>query len=299
MRESEQPLREVLQEGILPAPTPKEVAPVGREEKRSVTSQNLFTRPEAHPVVLDLALLKIFGAEWFTWLLDTVLWEIERELKTSVADTNKVKIAACMNLHVGEDFWGRWEIFEKTLHSLVGNVTRIDLLHPPELGVLYAGVSMANQVRPEPFQEEVARYCAAVHRFHEVCYAPAPLDFCQTYLSDPRYRCKDCGTEGSALPPFDDRCPACAGTFAHDHPFAFRPPPGEKGKNLEFFLRFDPALVRQRFEALDPLSGDLTSKLQETSEDQQAALLLDAKDTERFWERNLQDQMRGLQGWLS
>lgn len=277
-----------------PAPTP---AP------RPVTERNLFENPESHPVLLDAALLKTFGVDWFPWLADTLFYEIEQTFRTSIADVNRLKIMAVKTLHVVDTFWEEWEIFEKTINAL-GNVPPLlGVMQPPDLPLLLSGVDIANQIRKEEFSEEVARYTAACFLHENTHYAPKPCDFAQSYISQPMYRCKDCGKVGSALPPFDGHCPSCTFKFEGETPLSFKPDPERVkkgyGQDLAYFLTYDPAPIKKRFEELDRMPPEkLPGALQEVSEDVQSAKLIVATDYMAQRNKQLAEQLTGIRGWL-
>ena len=270
---------------------------------RIPTSRSIFSHPDAHPVALDLALLKHFQLEWLEWLPDTLFHEVELTFKTSIAEVNKLKILAAQTLHVVDSFWEEWEIFEKTLWALNGTVPIVGLIQPPDLPILYAGVDIASSIREEKFSEEVARYCAAVFLNENVSYAAPPLEFCQRYLSHPYYICKDCGKHGEILEPFDGLCTSCAGHFDTEHPFQFKPDPEAMkrgaGKNISIHLTYDHEPTKARFAELNAMPADkLASAIREVPEDIQSAKLITAVDFMEYRRKQLSDQMSTLKDWL-
>lgn len=270
---------------------------------RPLSSRSLFSHPDAHPFVLDLALLKAFRLEWLNWLPDTLFVEIEKTFGGSLAEVNRLKILAAQTLHVTDVFWEKWEIFEKTVLALNGIVPRLEFIQPPDLGVLLAGVDTANSIRKEKYGEEVARYVAAVFLAEHVHYAPEPVEFAQPYITQPTYCCQDCGKCGSALPPFDGMCTSCAGHFDDDKPFNFKPDQEAiergAGRNLTKSVIFDPGPTKERFEELNKLPADkLRATLRETVEDVQAAKLITAFDYKSYQIQQRQEQVKALRGWL-
>lgn len=271
--------------------------------QRPLSSKSLFSHPEAHPIALDLALLKHFHLEWFSWLPETLFSEIEKTFGGSIAEVNRVKIMAVQTLHVTDVFWDHWEIFEKTLSALNGIPTLFDVVQPPDLGMLLSGVEMANAIRKEEFGEEVCRYVAAVFLYENVHYTTETLAFAQNYISQPTYLCQDCDKLGSALPPFDGICTSCGGYFTSDTPFNFKPDPEAvkrgAGRNLKYGLTYDPAPVKARLGELEGLSADkLSIAIKETPEDIQAAKLIAAIDFAAFRAGQLTEQLDSLKGWL-
>lgn len=266
---------------------------------RAVTKNNLFSHPEAHAFVLDLALLKVFQLEWLEWEPDTLFEEIRKTFNTSIADVNRVKIMATMTLHVTDVFWEQWEVFENGILAFSGIIPRTNLIQPPDVPILMAGVDIANSVRKEDFSEEVARYAAACFMHDEVGYAPEPLEFCQPYLSQPRYRCKQCGKNGSALPPFDGRCDSCSRKFDSFHPFDFKPAADAKDKpeDVEYYQVIDPEPTRKRFEELVKLPADKI-KIREVPEDIEAAKLISAVDYMEFRRGQRDRQLTEIKDWM-
>ncbi len=270
---------------------------------KPVTSRNLFSHPDTHPVVLDLALLKVFQLDWFPWLADTLFWEIEREFKMPIAEVNRLKIMAAKTLHVVDSYWDHWEVFEKVTSGLNGITPQLEVMQPPDLPSLFAGVDIANDIVKRDFGDEVKRYCAAVFLHENVTYAPPPLDFCQEYISQPVYHCKDCDRTGSALPPFDGHCPTCTQTFEQDKAFSLKPDPDMKdktrGDDLEYTITYGPQLTKSRFEELDKMAPDKVSDaIRETTEDIESARLIVATDFMKYRARQLKEQLEGLKDWL-
>lgn len=284
------------------APTPPaKPEPSTPPAPRAVTERNLFENPESHPVLLDAALLKTFGMDWFPWLADTLFYEIEQTFRTSIADINRLKIMAVKTLHIADTFWEEWEIFEKTINAL-GNIhPMLGVMQPLDVGLLMSGVDIANQVRKEEFSEEVARYAAACFLHDNVHYAPPPCSFTQPYISQPMYRCKDCGKVGSALPPFDGYCDSCTFKFEGEFPLSFKPNEERvkkgHGQNIEYFLTYNPEPTKKRFEELDRMS-DPGPSIREVAEDIQAAKLIVATDYMNQRNRQLAEQLTGIRGWL-
>lgn len=265
---------------------------------RPLTSRSVFSHPEAHPLALDVVLLKNFELDWLTWLPETLFTEIEHTFGSSIAEVNKLKILAAQTLHVVDTFWDAWEIFEKTIWAINGQVPRLDTIQPPDLPMLMAGVDMANSIRQETYGEEVARYCAGVFLHENVFYAPEPLEFCQKYLEQPMYKCNDCGQVGSALGPFSGVCWSCGGHFDSEHPFKFEPDTTH-GRNVTITKMFDPEPTKARFNVLNKLSAEqLKTAIHETAEDIQAAKLITAVDFTKYRSQQLAEQLMSLRGWL-
>ncbi len=282
---------------------PPAPAPVAAPAPRPLTHRSVFSHPDAHPVVLDLVLLKHFQLDWLSWLSDTLFDEIEKTFNTSIAEVNRLKILAAQSLHVTDSFWEHWEVFEKTICALNGIIPQPEVMQPPDLPLLYAGVDMAAGVRTETFSGEIARYCAAVFLHENVHYAPEPLDFCQVYITQPMYECRDCGKVASMLPPFDGFCSSCVGTYRTSTPLKLEPDPELVhkgfGRNLANKITFDPTPAKKRLEELDRLAPkEVAAAIRETPADIQAAKLIIAADFQNYRAQQLKEQLESLRSWL-
>lgn len=268
-------------------------------DSRPVTRSNLFSHPEAHPFVLDMALLKAFQLDWFSWEPDTIFEEIQKTFNTSIADVNRVKILACMTLHVVDSFWEQWEVFENTILALNGIIPRIGYMQPPDVPLLMVGVDIANSIRKEEYSDEVSRYAAACFLHEHISYAPKPLEFAQEYVSMPKYRCNHCTKQGSALPPFNGRCDSCSRKF-EDHPFNFKPAEDAKDdpKDVVYSLTYDPGPTKKRFEELVALPPDQV-QIDETADDIEAARLIIATDYMSFRQQQRDKQFSQIKDWMA
>lgn len=286
-----------------PSPEDPTVAPPAPSIPKSLTSRSVFSHPEAHPVALDVVLLKHFQLDWLSWLPETLFPEIQNTFNTSIAEVNKIKILAIQTLHVIDAFWEEWEVFEKTIWALNGMIPRVDAVQPPDLPMLFAGIDSVNHIAQNKFGEEIARYTAAVFLHEGVIYAPPPFDFCQIYICQPYYICNACNKKGDAFPPFDGLCSSCAGHFDSEHPFKFKPDQAAlnkgHGRDIKILKTFDELPVKQRFEVLDKMSPEqLAKNITENAPDIQSAKLIGAIDYKKYRAKQLSDQLTSLREWL-
>lgn len=265
-----------------------------------LTVRNVFTHHDTHPVVIDLALLKAFGVDWFGWETPTIYQEIQRVFASQISEHARAKIQAVKTLHITDKPWTSWQVFEKVIQALNNNIPRWEYMQAPTLDNLYAGVDIINSIRPEVFDDEVKGYIAASVLNEDVFYVPAPLDFVQVEVSHPRYECLDCGSQDSAL--FHDGiCDTCTNRFDPESGFSFQPDPElvrqGKGKNVKLILQFDPDPIEKRWnEVKDKPSKEVD--LQETQVDVQVAKLLVARDYMNIRRRQLAEQVIALKSWL-
>jgi hypothetical protein len=266
---------------------------------RPVTKSNLFSHSEAHPYVLDMALIKTFQLDWFMWSPETLFTEIEKTFHTSIAEVNRLKILVAATLHVSDVFWDQWEVFEKAVLALNGIIPSVTYMQPPDVGTLMTAVDIANSIRKEEFSEEVSRYVAACFLNDHISYAPKPLDFAAKYLRQPRYSCGECGKEGSALPPFDGHCDSCSRKFEDEHAFNFKPHPEAKDdpSKVRVFDALDPGPTKERFEELVKLPADQV-KIDETADDIEAAKLINATDYMKFRQHQRDTQFSQIKNWM-
>jgi hypothetical protein len=263
-----------------------------------LTVRNLFTHHDTHPVVIDFALLRAFGVEWFGWEDGTIFQEVERIFKTQISELSRAKIRTVKTLHISRLPWESWQVFEKVIQGLNNNVPRWELMQAPSLEQLYVGMDILNTLRQETFSDEVKLYMAAAVLHENVFFVPAPLDIIQAEVAQPHYLCKDCGNEDLAL--FHDGiCDTCSQKFAMDHNLSFTPHPefSDRGRNTELVLRYDPDPAQKLWELVKdkPIA---TVELEETPEGVQVAKLLVARDYMNVRRKQLADQLLSLKSYL-
>lgn len=265
-----------------------------------LTLRNLFTHHDAHPIVLDFALIKAFQLEWLTWEPETIWASILDMFKSNVSEHNRAKIMALQTIHVSHAPWVQWQVFEKVIQALNNNVPRFDVMQAPALEQLYAGVDIMDTLRREDFSAEVKQYMAAAVLNEDVFYVPQPLDFIQVEVSKPFYRCEDCGASYSAL--FHDGvCDACTQKFDPEQGLSMRPKQelleAGLGKKMSLGVKYDPDPVQQRWEEVRKKS-EMDFDLQETQVDAQVAKLIVSRDYMNIRRRQLAEQLVSLRSWL-
>jgi hypothetical protein len=125
-------LQEVLDEYPEDAATELEEG-ITRDDDRSVkvvepaprlpTTINLFQHPDAHPFVLDLALLKKYGPEWMQWEQEVLEIRILADFHTkTLSDLNADKLMAVATLHLRDDFWKDWQVFRPTCRWFISTM---------------------------------------------------------------------------------------------------------------------------------------------------------------------------------
>lgn len=280
-----------LDKSKAPAPVQASLEPIIR----------LFSFHDAHPVALTMVLLEKFSAEWLEWEPDTLKKEILETFKaTSISEHNWQKIQAIKTLTSTVGFWKEWQIFEKIVQALNNNVPRFDIAQRCTLSQLMAGVDIANTIRKEVFDDEPQKYIAACALDEGVTYLPTPLDFAQKRLSEPTYVCRVCGNVDTD--DIDGRCDFCTARFSDEHPLSMKPSPGvpeHAGKDVQRFLKYDPAPVERRFFELKNKGAEALKLDENKTEDVQAAKLMVAYDYMQLRNKQLIEQLEELRSWVT
>jgi hypothetical protein len=140
---------------------------------------NLFQHPDAHPIVLDLCLLKKYGTDWLEWEEETLEWRIPKDFRTSeVSSLNMGKIQAMKTLYSGDSFWERWEVFNWCVQPFNNIYVDFEVLQVPSTGQIMVAVDISKQVRSGvEWSEEVRMFMQMVCKHDGIFCPPVPLDF--------------------------------------------------------------------------------------------------------------------------
>jgi len=141
-----------------------------------------FTQPITHPLLLDLILIKAFGAEYLTWEPETLWKEIELTFGVTTSEVNKNKIQAVKTCHVVDRPYEAWEVFEKVATSLGGAIPKFDVIQKPSPHLCASAVENMQHVRDKKFSDEVYKYIAAVLLDDGISYAHGPLEPCNKHM---------------------------------------------------------------------------------------------------------------------
>jgi len=260
-----------------------------------------FSYHDAHPVALVMVLMEKFGVDWFEWEPETLRSEILTTFNaTSVSEHNWQKIQVARTLVSTIGFWEEWHIFEKITQVLNNNIPRFDISQRCTVAQLMAGVDIANKIRREDYGEEIEKYVAACALEQGVTYLPTPLDFAQTMLSQPMYRCNVCGNvEKDDL---DGRCDFCTARFADIHPLNLKPSdhvPDSAGRDVDKFLTRDPASTKKRYDEVQRKGIENVDLDEESPEDVQTGKLVVAYRYMQLRRQQLVDQLKELKSWVT
>lgn len=286
-----------LERVLTSAPGTSPVVPADAS-KSPLTLRSLFFHPDSHPVVLDFALARSFGAEWIDWDADTIWDSVKDAFQAEISELSRAKVQTVKTLHLVDSPWNEWQVFEKVVQGLNNNLPRFDIMQMPDLPQLYAAVDMmATHWEKTDFSDEVKRYIASVVLHENVSFVTPPLDFVQMEISQPSYECLDCGNKDSAL--FHDKtCDTCTRRFAQDKSLDFQPHPevAEKnlGRNVRISFKYDPDEVQARYNELHSSRANLKEDLV----DVQVAKIFDAEDYMNMKRRQMVHQLTALKSWL-
>jgi hypothetical protein len=168
----DEPTTEV-ETGTAEEPDAKVAAPGG------VTSSNLLRHPDAHPIALDLLLLRQYGPQWMLWEGETLQHIAPADFHGQVlSDLNLAKLQACRTLHLVDTYWQRWEVFGWCTIAMNGEFPDFDLLQVPTVAQVLVSVDAATRIREDvPFSDEIKGYIGSVYRHDDIFLALPPADF--------------------------------------------------------------------------------------------------------------------------
>lgn len=158
-------------EEAVPFPTLVEL-PVSR-----VTVKNLFSHPDAHPLILDLALLKTFGGDWLLWEPETLRHFTTGDIGP-ISDLNFSKAMAMKTLHLVDSFWMGWEVFTWCTMPLNGLFPDFKVMQVPSVAQCAVAIDIANRVRENvKWSKELLEYLKVAHQHDGIFYTQPPLEF--------------------------------------------------------------------------------------------------------------------------
>lgn len=140
---------------------------------------NLFRNPDAHPLALDLALLKKYNTDWLRWEYESLLSHVSQDFHTpTIADVNVEKLQACKAMHLVDDFWLKWEVFNACVGALNGSFADFQMMQAHTVPECMLAVDIANRIRNDvKFSLEVSTFLSVVHKYDGILCPQPPLDF--------------------------------------------------------------------------------------------------------------------------
>jgi len=156
---------------------------VERTSPLGVRKGNLFRHPEAHPLVLDMALLQRYGPDWLTWEADTIEYRIEEDERYEMSAINLSKLEAVRTMHMVDSFWEQWEVFVWCTMPMNGTFPDFDVMQVPTVFQCMNAVHTSTRIRTDvAWSSEVKEFLTQVHRHDEVLVPQNPLEFVELDL---------------------------------------------------------------------------------------------------------------------
>jgi hypothetical protein len=145
---------------------------------RAPTPINLFQHPDAHPIALDLALLRRYGPQWLIWEPETLEIRVPVDFKTqSLGALNLDKLMAVKTLHIVDGFWRNWEIFSACVQPLNGMFADFSVVQAPAYAEILVAFDTASKIRNDiQLSNEVQDYIRNVMLHDGVLRAVDPLE---------------------------------------------------------------------------------------------------------------------------
>ena len=157
-----------------------------------VTFINLFQHPDAHPYVLDLALLKKYGPEWMEWERETLRRRVPTDFHTAgISDLTFAKLNGMKTLHYVDTFWRSWEVFVMVTMALNNLFPDFNVMQVPTVSQCSIAVDIANRVREGVWSEEMKVYLQTVFKFDGIFCSIEPLDFVEIDGEDYPVDCEE------------------------------------------------------------------------------------------------------------
>jgi hypothetical protein len=166
----------VVEEGSTDHPSSTTAVPPPPE---TVTSQNLWRHPDAHPIALDLLLLRKYGHAWLEWEPETLQVLIPEDFHTpSLSDLNLAKLQACKALHLVDTFWRQWEIFLPCCMAFNGEFPDFVVMQVPTVAQCLVACDVAARIRDDvAWTDEMKEYIKTVYQHDGIFLPIPPADF--------------------------------------------------------------------------------------------------------------------------
>lgn len=145
----------------------------------TVTAANIWRHPDAHPIVLDLALLRRYGPAWLGWEAETLRAVIPTDFATpTVSELNISKLQACKAMHLVDTFWQQWEIFLHCCRPLNGEFPDFRVMAVPTAAQCLVACDIAGRIRQDvEWSGEMKEYLRTVYEHDGIYLHLPPMDF--------------------------------------------------------------------------------------------------------------------------
>lgn len=153
---------------------------------KRITPLNLFQHPDAHPFVLDLALLRQYGPEWLQWETETLEDIVARDFKVkTISHANMEKLQGVRTIHLQDTFWTDWHIFLPVALTLNGVPADFEMMQHITIPQAMIAVDIAKHIRDDVrWSQELELFLSTLH-LHEGFFVPQePLEWVKVDHSD-------------------------------------------------------------------------------------------------------------------
>jgi hypothetical protein len=168
------------------SPDTVKIEPTAARAPSGVTAANILRHPDAHPIALDMLLLRQYGPEWMLWEGDTLQRVVPVDFHTeTLSDLNLAKLQACRTLHLVDTYWQRWEVFGWCTTAFNSEFPDFDVMQVPSVAQVLESLDVANRIRDDvSFSDEVKGYVGAVFRHDDIFVILPPADFAHVEAPD-------------------------------------------------------------------------------------------------------------------
>lgn len=145
----------------------------------TVTTKNLWRHPDAHPIALDLLMLRKYGPDWLGWEPETLQLLIPEDFNTtSLSDLNLSKLQACKALHLVDTFWQQWEVFVACLMPFNSEFPDFNIMQVPTVAQCLVACDIAARIRDDvQWSDEMKAYMRVVYEHDGIFLPLPPADF--------------------------------------------------------------------------------------------------------------------------
>ena len=178
------PLEDAVTERVETVPPAPAVTVIAQQLPLTVTKQNIWGHPEAHPVVLHALLGAAYGNDWFEWEAETFRPRLREDFPgVPLSDLNLAKVQACRTLILTDAFWERWEVFLACCMPFNDEFPDFEVMQVPSVAQVLVACVTAEHIRPKSFgatpawSSELKAYIKAVYAHDGIWVSMPPADF--------------------------------------------------------------------------------------------------------------------------
>ena len=140
-------------------------------------SESFLTRPDAHPVGLNILFMRKYGVEFLRWEPETIRRYCLKDFG-GISHANLEKLQASKTLLLVDTYWQRWETFVWCTMAFAGSKPDLEVMQVPTLEQAILSVRYAKLHREDTeWSEEVKLYLRTLFTHDHVFYLPQILDF--------------------------------------------------------------------------------------------------------------------------